>query len=108
MFPRRELLRLGLAAVAGTGLSSALGGVAAAPGAPALLRGGVRPSAPVTNETRRAAFHNLHTGEKLDAVYFEHGRYAPEVLNAVNHVLRDYRTGDVHMIDPRLLGLLDH
>src|ERR1700761_5045304 len=108
MLPRRELLRLGLAAAAGSGLCAAVGGLAGGPGAPAVLRGALTPSRPISNETRRVAFHSLHTGEKLDAVYFEQGRYAPQVLNAVNHLLRDYRTGDVHMIDPRLLDLLDH
>lgn len=104
MLPRRELMRLGLAAVAGSGLCAVAGGLAASSGAPGAP---LRPSLPAVNAARKVAFHNLHTGEKLDAVYFEHGRYAPDVLNAVNHLLRDYRTGDVHMIDPRLLDLLD-
>lgn len=56
---------------------------------------------------RRVAFHNLHTGESLNAVYWEQGRYVPGALSEVNHVLRDYRSGDVHPIDPRLLDLLD-
>jgi uncharacterized protein YcbK (DUF882 family) len=51
-------------------------------------------------------FHNLHTDEKLDAVYWEQGRYVPDALHAVNTVLRDFRTGDVHMMDPALLDLL--
>ena len=55
---------------------------------------------------RRLAVHNLHTGESLDAVYWEQGAYVPDALSAVNHVLRDFRTGDVHPIDPRLLDTL--
>ena len=55
---------------------------------------------------RRVAFQNLHTGEKLEAVYWEQGCYVPDALAAVNRVLRDYRTGDEHMMDPRLLDLL--
>ncbi len=51
-------------------------------------------------------FHNLHTDEKLDAVYFERGAYVPDALSAVNHVLRDFRTGDVHPMDPGLLDVL--
>jgi uncharacterized protein YcbK (DUF882 family) len=50
--------------------------------------------------------HNLHTDEKLDAVYFDDGHYVPDALQAVNHVLRDFRTGDVHPMDPALLDLL--
>ena len=55
---------------------------------------------------RRLAVHNLHTGESLDAVYWEQGAYVPDALSAVNHVLRDFRTGDVHPIDPRLLDTM--
>ena len=56
--------------------------------------------------TRRLAFDNLHTGETLDVAYFENGAYVGDALAAVNHVLRDYRTGDVHVIEPKLLDLL--
>jgi uncharacterized protein YcbK (DUF882 family) len=101
MLPRRKLLRLGLAAVAGSGLCAAANGLASAATTVA------QPLPLAANAPRKVAFHNLHTGEKLSAVYFEKGRYAPDVMNAVNHLLRDYRTGDVHMIDPRLLDLLD-
>jgi uncharacterized protein YcbK (DUF882 family) len=55
---------------------------------------------------RTVAFHNLHTGESLEATYWDRGTYVPDALSAVNHVLRDFRTGDVHDIDPRLLDLL--
>ncbi len=55
---------------------------------------------------RQVAFHNLHTGESLQAIYWDQGRYVPDALAAVNKVLRDYRTGDEHMMDPRLLDLL--
>jgi uncharacterized protein YcbK (DUF882 family) len=86
MIARRKLLGVGL------GLA---GSVAAGPAAVAL-------SAP----ERRLAFDNLHTGESLDVVYFESGAYVDEALAKVNHVLRDFRTGDVHVIEPRLLDLL--
>jgi uncharacterized protein YcbK (DUF882 family) len=55
---------------------------------------------------RRIAFHNLHTDEKLDAVYWEKGNYVPDAMQAINKVLRDFRTGDVHTMDPRLMDLL--
>lgn len=60
-------------------------------------------SAPV----RRVALHNLHTGEALNTVYWEQGRYVPQALAQVNHVLRDFRTGDIHPMDPALIDLLD-
>jgi len=57
-------------------------------------------------EPRRVAFHNLHTGEALDAVYWENGAYVPDALAAVNYHLRDYRSGDVYPISPGLLDVL--
>jgi uncharacterized protein YcbK (DUF882 family) len=64
------------------------------------------PLAGLSQDARRVRFHNLHTDEKLDAVYFERGAYVPDALSAVNHVLRDFRTGDVHPMDPGLLDVL--
>lgn len=55
---------------------------------------------------RQLAFHNLHTGEKLDTVYWADGRYLPEAMRHIDWLLRDYRTDQVHGIDPRLLDLL--
>ena len=59
------------------------------------------------NGPRSVAFHNLHTGESLNAIYWDDGRYVPDALQAVNKVLRDYRSGDEHDMDPRLLDLLN-
>ena len=56
--------------------------------------------------TRVLSFDNLHTGEKLVVEYFEHGRYLPDAMAAVNHLLRDFRTGDVGPMDTVLLDLL--
>ena len=61
---------------------------------------------PAVAEARRVRFDALNTGEKLDVVYWEQGRYLPEALAAVYRELRDHRTGDVHPIDPKLLDLL--
>ena len=86
MIARRRLLTTGLGVAAGF-----VGGPAAlALAAPA----------------RRAVFNNLHTGETLDVAYYENGAYVPEALAAVNHVLRDFRNGEVHAIEPKLLDLL--
>jgi uncharacterized protein YcbK (DUF882 family) len=76
-------------------------------GAVALATGGrAFAETPDAIEPRSVSFHNLHTGESLDAVYWDQGRYVPDALAAVNRVLRDFRTGDEHMMDPRLLDLL--
>jgi len=55
---------------------------------------------------RELDFHHLHTGERLDVEYFDGTSYLPDALTTVNHFLRDFRTGDVHPIDPALLDLL--
>ncbi len=55
---------------------------------------------------RSLSFNNIHTGERLAVDYWVDGAYQPDALSEVNHVLRDFRTGDVHAIEPRLLDLL--
>jgi uncharacterized protein YcbK (DUF882 family) len=55
---------------------------------------------------RRLAFHHTHTGEVLDVEYSEAGRYIPDALLTINHLLRDFRSGQVHPIDPALLDVL--
>jgi uncharacterized protein YcbK (DUF882 family) len=64
------------------------------------------PAATGLPPTRALDFRHLHTGERLSVDYAVAGRYDVEALAAVNHLLRDFRTGDVHAIDPRLLDLL--
>ena len=55
---------------------------------------------------RKLAFLHTHTGEKLSIVYAEGGDYVPEALKAIDRLLRDHRTGDIHAIDPALLDQL--
>ena len=55
---------------------------------------------------RSITLYNLHTDEKLEAVYWENGQYVPDALEAANKLLRDFRTGDVHPIEPGLLDLI--
>lgn len=52
------------------------------------------------------SLYNLHTGEKLEAVYWSEGLYVLETLTDINHILRDFRTGEVKPIDTGLLDLL--
>jgi len=42
----------------------------------------------------------------LTRVYWANGRYIPDVLREFNRLLRDPRTGEMTMMDPRLLDLL--
>ncbi|MSO56982.1 MAG: DUF882 domain-containing protein [Acidobacteria bacterium] len=55
---------------------------------------------------RALRFNHLHTGERLEVEYFSAGTYQPDALHAVDRLLRDFRTGDVHPINPDLLDLL--
>lgn len=57
--------------------------------------------------TRSLDFLHTHTGERLHGIeYFAAGHYLPEALDQVSHHLRDWRTDEVHPIDPRLLDIL--
>jgi uncharacterized protein YcbK (DUF882 family) len=58
------------------------------------------------SEERRLRFSHTHTGERLSVVYRAGGRYVPEALEQLDHFLRDFRTANVHRIDPELLDVL--
>src|SRR5437868_2594977 len=73
--------------------AASLGGIAKAAGLPFL-------------PARSLSLHNLHTGEALKATFFENGAYVPDALAAFNHLLRDFRTGDAHAMEPGLLDLV--
>ncbi len=92
MTNRRELLRFGLTA----------GAVGAAGAAGLPVNAFAADAAP-----RQVHLHNLHTGEAMNAVYWENGAYVPDAVAALNKVLRDFRTGDVHFMDPGLYDILD-
>ena len=82
---RRRFLKFGLAAIASSS---------------------VWPAEAKLVDRRRLSFENLHTGERLDTVYWVNGAYEPGALRAINVLLRDFRTGDVYPIDRNLLDLL--
>lgn len=60
----------------------------------------------IISPTRALAFYNLHTGERLKTVYWSLGAYVPEALDDINHILRDFRTGEIKPIETGLLDLL--
>jgi uncharacterized protein YcbK (DUF882 family) len=85
---------------------SAAGGVAdphpaQQPATPDIVRDG-----PGTAEARLLRFVHTHTGETLTARYFAGGAYDEACLRDVNHLLRDFRTNETHVIDPPLLDVL--
>ena len=90
MYSRRGLLRLGLGAAGGVGLAS---GSSLAWALPA-------------DAPRRLRLLNTHTDETLEVTYYEPGGYVRDALKAVNRLLRDHRSGEVHRIDTGLLDTL--
>jgi len=85
---RRRVLKVG-GALAGVSAAGLLAGTARSQEAP-----------------KRVALVSLHTDERLDIVYFRDGIYVPEALSAIETVLRDFRTGERHAIDPHLMDYL--
>jgi uncharacterized protein YcbK (DUF882 family) len=55
---------------------------------------------------RRIALLNLHTDEHLEVEYFRDGEYSADALAKIEHVLRDFRNGATHDIDPHLMDYL--
>jgi uncharacterized protein YcbK (DUF882 family) len=49
---------------------------------------------------------NQHTGETFSGIYRVGGKYIPEAFDKINVVLRDFRTGDVFPIDPRVIDII--
>jgi len=55
---------------------------------------------------RSLSFVHTHTGEALTSVYCRDGDYVAAELARINWLMRDFRTGDVHPIDPGVLDIL--
>jgi uncharacterized protein YcbK (DUF882 family) len=56
--------------------------------------------------SRTLSFYAVHTGERLSVTYCRGDRYETDALAAVNRLLRDHRTDQVHEIDAALLDQL--
>ena len=54
------------------------------------------------------SFYHTHTGECLDIQYPFTKASLRDEMEKLNYFLRDFRTGDVHEIDPGLLDILYH
>lgn len=55
---------------------------------------------------RRLKLFNIHTGEAVNIVYATPLGYEEEALRVIDRHLRDFRTGEVHRIEPALLDLV--
>lgn len=85
---RRRFLQIGFGATAGLIMPNAFAGLLKQP-------------------ERKLSLLNLHTGETINATYWAEGQYQTSELQAINKVLRDFRTGDVHKMDKDLIDLLN-
>ena len=65
-----------------------------------------REMAYATGQQRQLDFYHTHTGENLTVVYHDGRDYIPAALEQINHFLGDFRSGDVHPMDPATLDIL--
>jgi uncharacterized protein YcbK (DUF882 family) len=96
---RRRLLEAG-GALAGLSIAA----VVRPPLALAAAGRGTPPSG--ASMGKRLALVNLHTAERLELEYWRGTDYVPESLAAINVLLRDFRNGEQHVIDPSLMDYL--
>jgi uncharacterized protein YcbK (DUF882 family) len=67
-------------------------------------RGAAEPAQSVV--AKCVGLFNLHTNERLELEFFRGGNYVADSLSAIQVLLRDYRNGDQHPIDPKLMDYL--
>jgi uncharacterized protein YcbK (DUF882 family) len=83
-------------------LFGALGCVAAAAApafaTPAVLSG--------KGDIRVVSLVNPRTGDKLTSVYWVEGKYIPEVLAEIDHLMRDWRVEQKRKIDPGVIDIM--
>lgn len=51
-------------------------------------------------------FTNCHTGERFSGTYRVGGKYLPDAFEEINYVLRDFRVDEVFPIDPRVIDII--
>lgn len=88
----RRVLLGGLASI------PALAAMPAFASAPAVLRG--------AGEFRKLSLVNDRTGEWLNTVYWADGGYISDAIEAVNHIMRDWREDKACQMDPRVVDIL--
>ena len=57
---------------------------------------------------RQLRLANVHTGELLDVVYWDNGRYIADHVGQLNYFMRDHRVGEAARMDKRLYDCLYH
>ncbi len=77
---------------------TAIAAVPAFASTPALLKG--------AGDFRSLSLVSDKTGESLNTVYWAEGEYIPDALEAVNHIMRDWREDLVFQMDPHAIDIL--
>ena len=57
-------------------------------------------------DIRQLSFYHTHTSEELSVTYYANGEYVVEALNKLNHLLRDFRSGDATEMDRSVFDIL--
>lgn len=87
---RRQVLRLGLAGMLASIVPFTFAGEAKA----------------AAHDAWRVTFRNAHTGDSFNGVYRVGNKYLPDAFERLNYVLRDFRTGEIFPMDPRVIDLM--
>lgn len=108
--PDGRVRRRVLAGLGGLGLTAGLVGLTARPAMAEVQSASLMSASPLSSafkntSSRTLSLHNVHTGERLTETYWR-GGYQAESLARINHLLRDWRSGEVIEIDRNLLDLL--
>ena len=90
---RRDILKMGLAGFVATAT-------------PLILASSAQPAYAARNTSWRTSFHNAHTGESFNGVYRVGNKYLPDAFERISYVLRDFRTGEVFPMDPRVIDIV--
>lgn len=93
-YTKRDLLKAGILGAAGLMIPGVMGTANAA--RLAIPDGG----------SFRISFRNAHTGDSFSGTYRVGDRYLPEAFEDINYALRDFRTGEVFPIDPRVIDII--
>jgi uncharacterized protein YcbK (DUF882 family) len=62
--------------------------------------------AAANGDTRTISLHHVHTKEDLTITYKRNGRYDPEAMKKLNHILRDWRRNEEVEQDPLLIDIV--
>ncbi|HSC76068.1 MAG TPA: DUF882 domain-containing protein [Pseudomonadales bacterium] len=75
-------------------------------GAALLAAPGLVNAVPLAGKKRSLSFVHTHTGEQMSLIYKIGDKFLPNSMTSIAHLMRDFRSGDVHPIDPELLDVL--